>query len=409
MMKKLFLLLAVCALMATGCKVGANKSAVSTDESDNTETSAGFAANNDYSFDELFKIFSCFGDNIMTQSYAAQSSKDGIKDELAGEYEGRMEFTGETNVLSHSFYNDGCSEDFQMACYRYKADGHVLVMLLESGGCDVTSIRYIRAYDYNPGTNDAHEIDLPFNPKPARDDFEDMVRLAGTDLASLRDAMQEQQYLYEFRADGVKVRLNDPMDYDEEVYNGDLVVNYLWDGSEFVREEDYRYACIHAGGFASIILGEPVPNFYFDYDPLGYGVNYSQGGDLWLINLGEEETLEVQMENKKVYSIETRSPRYRVSAIAYDGGEGKVQPYVGACINDCITFGSDADAPVVKMLMDGTISIEVSSWNSIIAFRTSQDALATPTEPSNNGPVIINNPKFKNDARIESILVWREQ
>jgi hypothetical protein len=44
----------------------------------------------------------------------------------------------------------------------------------------------------------------------------------------------------------------------------------------------------------------------------------------------------------------------------------------------------------------------------VIAFRTSQDALATPTNPSNTGPVFIENPKFKDSARIESIMVWRE-
>ena len=405
-MKKLFLLLAACALMATGCKGGANKSAVSDNASDNTETVAELAANNDYSFDELFRIFSCFGDNIMTKAYAAQSTKDGIKDDLANEYEGRSEFTGETNVLSHSFNNEGCSEDFQMACYRYKADGHVLVMLLETAGCDVTSIRYIRAYDYNPETNDAHEIDLPFNPKPSRNDFEDMVRLAGADLPSLRDAMQQEQYLYEFRLNSVKIRLNDPMDYDEEVYNGDLVVEYNWDGSEFVKNADYRYACIHAGGFANIILGEPAPDFKFDYDPKGYTATYSEGGDLWLINFGKEETLQVQMEDQKVYSVETRSPRYCVTSIAYDPGEDKVKPYVGARINDCINFS--AEGQQIKMLMDGTVSIEAEAWNSIIAFRTSQDALATPTQPSDNGPVVLRDPKFKDDARIESILVWRD-
>lgn len=405
-MKKLFLLLAVCALMATGCKGGANKSAASNEASDNTETAAELAANNDYSFDELFKIFSCFGENIMTKAYAAQSTKDGIKDELAGEYEGRSEFTGETNVLSHSFYNEGCSEDFQMACYRYKADGHVLVMLLETGGCDVTSTRYLRAYDYNPETNDAHEVELPFDPKPSRNDFEDMVRLAGSDLPSLRDAMQKEQYLYEFHLNSVKVRLNDPMDYDEEVYNGDLVIEYIWDGSEFVKNADYRYACIHAAGFANIILGEPAPDFNFDYNPKGYKATYSEGGDLWLVNLGEEETLQVQMENQKVYSIETRSPRYRVSSNAYDVEPGKEAPYVGARINDCINFNCEGQQ--VKMLMDGTVSIEASVWNSMIAFRTSQDALATPTQPSNNGPVVLENPKFKDDARIESILVWRD-
>ena len=389
-MKKLFLLLTAFVLMATGCK--------------GTEP----AFTTEFTFDELFKIFSCFGDNIMTPAYAAQSTKDGIKDELAGEFKGRKEFTGESNSLSHSFYNEGCSQDFQMSCYRYSADSHVLVMLLESGGCEASTVKYIRAYEYYPETNDAHEVQLPFNPAPKRDDFEDLVRLAGTDVASLRTAMDKGLYRYEFHADGVKVRLDDPTDLDEGVYQGDLVVNYLWTGNEFVRDEDYRYAAIHADGFASIHLGQPAPNFKLGYDPKGYRVEYSEGGDLWLINLGEEETLQVQMENGKVYSVETRSPKYCVSSIAYDGGKDKVHPYVGASINRCINFASGDDAPVVKMLMDGTVSIEVSAWNSVIAFRTSQDALATPTDPSNTGPVFIENPKFKDSARIESIIVWRE-
>ena len=411
-MKKLLLILAACTMIATGCKGGSNKSAAASgeaagnDANDNIEMVAGLAYNNDYSFDELFKIFSCFGDNVMTKAFAAQSTKDGIKDELADEYEGRMEFTGETNVLSYSFYNDGCSEDFQMACYRYKADGHVLVMLLETGGCDVTSIRYIRAYDYNPETNDAHEIDLPFSPKPSRNDFEDMVRLAGADLASLRDAMQKQQYLYEFRLDGVKVRLNDPTDFDEQVYHGDLAVDYQWNGSEFVRNGDYRYACIHPDGFASIELGEPAPDFKFDYDPKGYKAEYSTGGDLWIISLGGDDVLQVQMDGGKVYSIETWSPKYCVASYTYDSGEGKEQPYVGGLIKDCINLQEEGTE--VRMLMDGTVQIECPTWNSKLAFRTSQDALATGDKPSMDGPFTIANPKFKDNAKIESILIWRD-
>ena len=405
-MKKLLLLLAACLVIATSCKGGANKSAAGNDANDNTETVAGLADNNDYSFDELFRIFSCFGDNVMTKAFAAQSTKDGIKDALADEYEGRMEFTGETNALSYSFYNDGCSEDFQMACYRYKADDHVLVILLETAGCDVTSLRYIRAYDYNPESNDAHEIDLPFSPKPSRGDFEDMVRLAGTDVASLRDAMQKQQYLYEFRMDGVKVRLNDPTDFDEQVYNGDLVVDYDWDGSEFVKDEAYRYACIHANGFASIKIGEAAPDFNFDYDPKGYKAEYSTGGELWIISRGGKEGMQVQMDGGKVYSVEVWFPEYRVASYAYDPGEGKVQPYVGARIGDCI--GLEVEGTEVAMLMDGTVQIECPTWNSKIAFRTSRESLVNAPQPSMDGRQEIANPKFKDDARIESILIWQE-
>ena len=60
------------------------------------------------------------------------------------------------------------------------------------------------------------------------------------------------------------------------------------------------------------------------------------------------------------------------------------------------------------MLMDGTVQIVVEAWGGKVAFRTSQDALVDPVQPSTNGPRAIDNPKFKPDARIESILVWRD-
>ena len=116
--------------------------------------------------------------------------------------------------------------------------------------------------------------------------------------------------------------------------------------------------------------------------------------------------MQVQMDGGVVYSIEIWFPEYRVANYAYDPGEGREQPYVGGRINGCIDF--DEDAPQVTMLMDGTVQLVVDSWNSKIAFRTSQESLATAVKPSMNGPVTIENPEFKPDARIESILVWRE-
>ena len=203
-MKRLFVLLAACALLLAGCKDG-NKGAEAPNAGQEPATKAE-AAQNDFTFDELFRIFSCFGENVMSDKFAAQSVKDGIKGDLSDMYEGAVEFTGDCNVLSYSFYNDGCSDDFLMACYRCKADDHVLAMLMETGGCDVTSVKYLRAYEYDPGQGSAHEIALPFEPKPERDDFEDMIRLAGADVPALRDAMRRGSYRYEFRTDGVTVR-----------------------------------------------------------------------------------------------------------------------------------------------------------------------------------------------------------
>jgi len=409
-MKRLFLILAACTLVATGCK-GGTKGAASGEaagKAENTETAAATKAapaEEGFTFDEMFKIFSCFGDNIMSDAFASQRVKDSIKDELRSTHDTAEEFLGPINWLVYDMPDGDCYYGFHMACYRYKADGHVLVVLLESGGCDVSSVKYIRYYEYDPAQGNAHEVPSPFSPAPQRDDFEDMVRLAGADVQSLRDAMKAGSYNYSFRPEGVTVSLNDPMDFDEQVYHGDLCVDYLWNGSEFVRNEDYRYACIQADGFANIKLGEPAPDFYFDYDPIGYGVNYSQGGDLWLITLGEIDVLQVQMEYGKVYSVETRSPKYCVSTNVYDPGRGKMQPYVGGRINDC--FVLDETTPVT-MLMDGTVQIVVEAWSGKVAFRTSQDALVTPVQPSMNGPQTLDNPKFKPDARIESILVWRD-
>lgn len=414
-MKKLLILLMCFALIAAGCKGGNNRAAdnqtgIATGTAETAEAAAGTAskavAGEGFSFDELFKIFSIFGDNIMTPAFASQSAKDGIKDELRNLYEAYTEFSGPCNITAYSLMSGDCHNGFQMACYRYKADDHVLVILLENGGCDVSSVKYIRAYEYDPASNNAHEIELPFQPMPKRDDFEDLVRLAGADVSSLRSAMQAGLYDYAFRLDGMTIRLDDPMDFDEQVYKGDLVVDYLWDGSELVRNKDYRYACIHPGGFASIQLGQPAPNFRIDYDPLGYDVTYSQGGDLWLINRGEEDTLEIQMENNQVYSIETRSPRFCVANYAYTPQPGKKQPYVGCRINDCLTLGQEDTT--VTMLMDGTVQIVVDTWGSKIAFRTSKDSLTVPVEPSLDGPRTLGNPQFKPDAKIESILLWRD-
>lgn len=417
-MNRLFQLIIVCALLLVSCKgekpAAGNEGAepvspeVVAETKTETEpvTATPAAVENTFTFDELFRIFSCFGGNIMTDKFASQTVKDSIKEELRNSFDGAMEFVGSCNSLSYSLFDGDCYDGFQMACYRYKADGHILTCLLENGGCDVSSVKYIRYYEYDPAQGGAHEVDTPFSPVPKRDDFEDMVRLAGADLTALRDAMKAGSYDYEFRPEGVRVRLNDPMDFDEQAFHGDLVVDYLWDGSTMARNADYRYACIHAEGFGNILLGRPAPDFSFSYDPKGYKTVYSSGGDLWLISRDGVDGLEVQMDGGKVYSVEVRFPDYCVARSTYEAGPGKVQPYVGARINDCLTFG--ADDPRVGMLMDGTVQIEVERWNTWIAFRTSRESLVSPVEPSTNGRIELDNPKFKPDARIESILIWRE-
>ncbi|MBQ9659909.1 MAG: hypothetical protein IJV37_01410 [Bacteroidales bacterium] len=405
-MKKLILFLAACTLVATGCKGGSNTASAKTSGTGAApaaaQTKAGDAPEG-FTFDELFRIFSCFGSNIMTPKYAAQGTKDAIKEELKQSYDGYSEFIGPCNHLNHSFFDGDCHDGFAMACYRFKADGHVLVILLENGGCDVSANKYVRTYEYDPATGNAHEVQFPLNPAPVPDDFEDLVRLAGADVQSLRGAAKAGLYNYIFSREALQIQLNDPHDFSEQSYRGDLIVEYAWNGAEFVKKTDRIRPCIHPDGFANILLGEPAPDFYFDYDPVGYGVNYSQGGDLWLINRGEQMVLEIQMENKKVYSIEVKSPEYCITQAGYDVREER--PRVGGRINDCLTIGPEA--PQVWMLMDGTISIEDMMWNTHVAFRTSQDALAEPVKPADDR-IRIERPKFRSDARIESILIWKD-
>ena len=410
-MKRFLLLLAACAFVATGCPRnpgqdnGGEPSVVIPDDNGAEPSGTAETAGKDFTFDELFKIFSIFGDNVMSAKFAPQSVKDGIKAELKESYEGAVQYTGPCNYLAHSLFDGNCYDGFELACYRYSADDHVLAVILENGGCDVSSVKYIRAYEYDPGTGNAREVELPFNPAPQRDDFEDMVRLAGSDVASLRGAMKAGLYDYSWRPDGVLVRLNDPMDYDEQVYHGAVYVDYRWNGYEFGINRDYVYPSIHADGFGSILLGRPAPDFDFDYDPKGYDARYSEGGDLWLIDLNGKKVLEVQMEFDKVQSIEVFSPDYCVAPVAYEN-DGKQQPRVGGRIGDCLAFGTEA--PQVWMLMDGTVQIEDDIWNSKIAFRAPRESIVDPPQPSNNGRLRLENPKFKPDATIESILIWQE-
>ncbi|MCR4824194.1 MAG: hypothetical protein K5849_02435 [Bacteroidales bacterium] len=421
-MKKLFLLLAVCSLTLAGCKggsrnagQGAAETSAAPEAADAADT--GWALGEDFSFDELYSIFSIFGDNIMSRKFAPQSVKESIRQELEEQFDNCLASDDRCNRLSHDLYDGDCYDGFEMACYRYKADGHVLVLLSENGGCDVSSVKYIRAYEYDPAGNGAREVELPLNPAPVPDDFEDLVRLAGADVRELRGAMKAGLYTYEYRPSGLRIQLNDPGDYDEWCYYGALQLDYIWNGAEFVRNSNYVYPCIHASGFGNISLGMPVPDLHFDYDPIGYDVKYSEGGDLWMVNLGEEKTLEIQMEGGRVYSIETRSPRYSVSNtismnvgwITPAGDENDPTmglPRVGGRINDCITLGYVT--PKVWMLMDGTVSIEDTLWGTHIAFRTSPDALGTPVDPDPNGRKLIEDAGFKNDAKIESILIWKD-
>jgi hypothetical protein len=362
----------------------------------------------DFPFDELFSIFSLFGDNIMTRKFAPQSVKDQLRPDMQESYNGYREFNGNAcNVLYYTYFNDGCTDGMHMGCWKYDADGHVLVLIAEEGGCDVCSTKYIRAYEYDPATKNAHEVDIPLEPAPQYRDFNDIIRLAGcNDVAYTRKAMRERRCNYVFSPEGVTVQLNTTDEYEVAGQCGfDLF--YRWNGSAFVRDETVPFQCIHGDGFALIKLGGPMPDMNIGDDPMNYDIRYSEGGDLWLVDRGDQRVLEVQMENGKVYSIEVFDPSYSLQDSFYWDGRGRLA--VGSRICDYFDFTKDG-APEVRLFSDGTVSIETQQYDTKISFRTTKDDLAgnVPSVSPNDVVMTLSDPQFKPAATIKSIILSKE-
>lgn len=397
-MKNILFILALAAILATGCKkegeqpvTNPGQEAPATEILEQAVPTPTGERREDFTFDELFTIFSCFGDNIMTDKYASQLVKDEIRPALQDSYNGYREFNNNAcNILSYTFFDDGCTDGAHMGCWRYDADGHVLVLIAEDGGCDVCSAKYIRAYDYDPATKNAHEVAIPLNPQPSAADFDDAVRLAGcTDLPFVRKVMQERVYNYAFSPEGIRIDLNAYEDWDVNGFCA-FELFYRWNGSEFVRDESLPFPCIHNDGFALIKLGQPIPDLHVEGDRQGYDIEYSEGGDLWLVDLGDQRVLEIQMENGVVYSIECFDPRYSLSESFWWDGRGRLA--VGSRINDYFDFTKDG-APGVRLLDDGTVFIEAEHYDTKLIFTTTKDDL--------DGSV----PHFKPTATIKSIII----
>ncbi|MBR0224065.1 MAG: hypothetical protein IJL93_07315 [Bacteroidales bacterium] len=409
-MKKLLFILATALLLAAGCKgeKAAKPVEPAADEASgnsvNTGNTVSKASETNFSFEELFTIFSAFGSNIMTDKFAAQSIKDGIREELRAGYDDYREFEGGAcNHLSYDFFNGDCYDGFQLGCWKYKADGHVLVLLAENGGCDASATKYIRAYDYDPAANNAHEVELPLTPVPSADDFNDIIRLAGCeDLDGVREAMRDRIYNYQFDPKGLTVDLNTLDNWDVAGYSA-LQLYYRWNGSEFVRDEDVPVPCIHGEGFALIKLGQPIPDLYIQPDPAGYGIRYSQGGDLWLVNRGEQDVLQIQMEDGKVFSVEIFDPRYSITRALYWDGEGKLR--VGSRFSELMK--SHSTDVLVWLYSDGTVSAQIEQYNILLELRGTKDDLQgkLPEVSANEVKALIENPKFRPEARIRSILL----
>lgn len=412
-MKKIFFLLALSALLNAGCKdskqavnqgPGAGTAVVETEPAAAAAETGG-VRREDFPFDQLFSILSSFGSNIMTDKFAAQSVKDGIREELRSMYDGYREFNGNAcNNLSYNLFGGDCYDGFQLGCWRYDADGHILVLLAENGGCDAHATKYIRAYNYDPAAKNAHEVEFPLDPVPTADDFNDIIRLAGCDdIPALRRTMRDRVFNYSFDPEGLRVYLN-TLDNWDVAESSALELYYRWNGSGFVRDESVPSPCIHGDGFALIKLGEPLPDLYLQPDPVGYGINYSQGGDLWLVNRGEQDVLQIQMDGGKVYSIEVFDPRYSITEAFYWDGRGKI--CVGSRFDDYFPFDDDHHESV-WLYSDGTVSVDVENYNALLSFRTTSADLEgkLPEVSVYDVKVKLENPRFKPQATVKSILV----
>ena len=110
---KYFVIILSVAVLLTGCKKdnGGQPAAAPAEEpaAETTETVAQTTPvlpdvrREDFPFDELFSIFSLFGDNIMTNKFASQSVKDKLRPEMQESYKGYREFNGNAcNVLDYT-------------------------------------------------------------------------------------------------------------------------------------------------------------------------------------------------------------------------------------------------------------------------------------------------------------------
>ena len=412
-MKRIVILLVAVAVVAlAGCRkdggrqpVPETPSAVEIETPEPAEPIQSDVRREDVPFDQLFDIFSGFGSNIMTSKFAPQSVKDEIKPGLLDSYSGYREFNGNAcNQLIYTFFNDGCTDGVQMGCWKYDADGHYLVLLAETGGCDVLSTKYIRAYDYDPAAKSAHEVSIPLNPAPTADDFNDVIRLAGcNDIAYVRKYMRDRVYNYVFSPEGLRIDLNAVDEWDVNGLCG-FQLSYHWNWREFVRDASIPSPCIHFDGFALMKLGGPMPAVNLDDDPIGYTVRYSEGGNLWLIDRPDSRVLEIQLEGDNITSIEIFDSRYSLQESFYWTGRGRLA--AGSRICDYFDFTAEG-APQVVLFHDGTVGINDENYDTRISFLTTMDDLSgeVPSVDPTEMVMTLSAPRFKPDATIKSILI----
>ena len=417
-MKKILVLLVVASCLMFGCK--------KRDQVDNNAVDSGVVETptvaqsaeaepvapqasvrrEDFPFEELFSVFSLFGDNIMTGKFAPQAVKSQIKGDLLDVYQSNREYNDSScNHLEYDLFDGDCYDGFQLGCWRYDADGHVLVLIAENGGCDVNSTKYIRAYEYDPDSKNTREVDIPLNPQPKAGDFEDLIRLAGTnDIPYVREMMRDRIFNYRFSPEGLRIELNTVDDWQVADRCG-FQLFYRWNGSEFVRDETVPYPCIHSDGFAQILFGEKMPPTNFDHDPMNYDIRFSEEGAIWLIDRSGKRVLEVQQNGDEVWLIEVFDPRYSLQESFYWQGRDRLA--VGSRINDYFDFSNKEEAPEVLLFTDGNVAINVERQGTRITFKTTKDELdpAMLSQAKKDQVVTLENPCFKPTATVKSIVL----
>ena len=383
--------LTACGNRASGKKAGnepiPNEEPVQTAAAETKAAASGEA----FTFDELWKIFSVFGQYIAPEMIDTQAKKDAKKDMMEEMFNSSLY----KNMLTVGEYDEnGCGTDFTMVCYRYKADDHILALLLETVGCDV-STQSVRAYEYDPAQNSAHEIQIPVEFSKA--DFDDYLRLYRIKDAARFARLKGNEYVrYMPTENGVNVYMDVETGYDEDWWKVDPRVAFLWNGSYFDKAPQQRYNVLEENRFAGMNIGDPLPGADFR-DPAGvYTLQKTSEGTTVLKN--GNPVLIVRGQGS-IGAFQVLSPEY----------SAELGVHVGTRFADNEFLSSpDVEFDNVWCYPDGTVTFSVS-WQKGILYEIDADKLVSPkvsrSDMGTSGMKIDEKPVFSKDAVIKSIFL----
>ena len=386
------LILAACGNRAGGKKVGNHPVPQAEPLPETSAENATEAVSDpEFTFDELWKIFCVFGKNIAPEIIDTQEEKDNKKALIEEMFHSSMY----TNMLTVGEYDiNGCGTDFTMACYRYPADGHILALLLETTGCDVSS-QSVRSYEYDPEQGSAREIPLPIQVNKA--DFDDYIRHYRLKDAAKFARIRKLDYIRFMPSQrGVDVLFDVEEDYNEDWWMADPRVAYLWNGSDFEIAPQQHHSVLTENRFAGMKIGDPLPGSDFR-DPAGvYTLQATSEGTV--VRKNGEPVLVIRGQGV-IDGFQVLSPEYC----------DETGLHVGTRFSDSELLSSpDLDFTQVWCYPDGTVTFCLG-WQEGILFEVKSEALLSPkvsrSEMGTSGLKIGQKPVFSPDAVITSIYL----